>query len=256
MTTIKAIRATIKLGDIDIDVFQLPNGSYGYSYDWIATLIERDKSVLSHKKSPFYLPRLLPSLIDNGLSNRRVSVEGISRTNFSWLTQNEIVDLLDTLAFDHNIVVCRTLLKATTHETLDRRSDNSFGVKRTEEQRNQFLKARMEGKCVRRTLTDSIKEYINRHPELSENYSRFVYSNCTDCVNLVVLGAKSKQVKVELDLKPTGLLRDVIPYATLREIEAVEVLAGRLIDAEDLEPLEACKKALQLIHARTLGYGQ
>jgi hypothetical protein len=252
MTTVKAIRATIKLGDIDIDVFQLPDGSYGYGYAWIASLIQKDKSILSDKKSIWGLFKLSNGIIGGTLTNQKVNVDGIT---YVYLTSEQLMVVLGgAVSLDPEPFL--PLLTACAIEALERRSDNAFGVKRTEEQRNQFLKARMEGKCVRRTLTDSIKEYINRHPELSESYSRFVYSNCTDCVNLVVLGAKSKQVKVELDLKPTGLLRDVIPYATLREIEAVEVLSGRLIDAEDLEPLEACKKALQLIHARTLGYGQ
>ncbi len=107
---------------------------------------------------------------------------------------------------------------------------------------------------IRRTLTDSIKEYIERHPELTDNYSKFIYSNCSDYTNLTVLGAKSKQVKIELDLKPTGLLRDTIPMNSLRELEAIEMVAGRLIDAEDLEPLEATKKASQIMHAKTLGF--
>jgi hypothetical protein len=245
-TTIKATRATIKLGDIELDVFQLPDGSYGFSKN---SLKEQFNILLGNSTGKKHAQPLIdkrPSLVqkfkiaDNNATAHIIHIELFK----------EIVAAYAGLGN----VKCIALLTACFAEALERRADSAFSVIRTEEERNLFLKARMEGKMVRRTLTDSIKEYISRHPELSEMYRRFVYSNCTDCINLVVLGAKSKQVKLELDLKPTGLLRDVIPYATLREIEAVEVLAGRLIDAEDLEPLEACKKALELIHARTLGF--
>jgi hypothetical protein len=252
MNAIKAIRATIKLGDIKLDVFQLPDGSYRYSKTGIEASLGFEPTRRAYRN--FLTSKDAKALRAKELTGGDIKFKDITHT-YTLVSQEQVTLFWGFQAQNGNSDAL-ALLMAVAQEALERRADSAFGVKRTEEQRNQFLKARMEGKCVRRTLTDSIKEYIDRHPELSENYSRFVYSNCTDCVNLVVLGAKSKQVKVELDLKPTGLLRDVIPYATLREIEAVEVLAGRLIDAEDQEPLEACKKALQLIHARTLGYGQ
>jgi hypothetical protein len=80
--TIKAVRATITLGDIDLDVFQLPDGSYGYTYEWLGTVIGRDKSILSNKNSPFCLYSLNKSLSKEALTNQRVSVEGISKANF------------------------------------------------------------------------------------------------------------------------------------------------------------------------------
>jgi hypothetical protein len=247
-TTTKAIRANVTLGDIELDVFQLPDGSYQ---------ISQSQTCLAVNKPPKRMVELTRSekgqiLIQSGFEKGlKVKVEGSKPVNlvplevaFQFWVLELAIGNQDALAL---VVACGT-------EALERRADNAFGVVRDEEERNERLKARTQSKLTRRTLTDSIKEYIDRHPELSEIYPKFVYSNCTDCLNLHILGAKAKQVKEALDLKPTGSLRDTIPLHSLRELETLEGVAGRLIDAEDLEPLEACKKALVIMYAKTLGF--
>lgn len=253
---IKAIRAKIKLGDIALDVFQLPDGQYRYSQT-DAFMSIADEGYYTKQAAKRYIEKTTSkqaqTLIPQGFSCiEKVKIEGENQT-FNAISQADVSNLWLLFAMNGNAKAVR-LLSALAQEGLERRADVAFGVVRSEEERNARLEFRIQTKMTRRTLTDSIKEYIARHPELSDNYPKFVYSNCSDHLNLVVLGAKSKQVKAELDLKQTGLLRDVIPFASLRELEAIENVAGRLIDAEDLEPLEAVKKAISIMHAKTLGY--
>ena len=243
---IKAVRATIKLGDIEIVGYQLPDGTYKVSQQTFKDTLD---SLIGNSTGKKYLKPLLDnssSMVD------AVKVEGYNRPikMYGLDTFSEGVSVYAKLGNKKAVAI----LVACMSEALERRFDTAFGIVRSEEERNTRMQARIQSKYTRRTLTDSIKEYIERHPELSENYSKFIYSNCSDHTNLTVLGAKSKQVKVELDLKPTGLLRDTIPLKSLREIEAIEMVAGRLIDAEDVEPLEATKKASQIMHAKTLGF--
>ena len=82
---IKAVRAPITLGDTELNVFQLPDGSYRYGYDFLASLIERDKQILSNKKSPYALQNIL----GKDKTNWNTKVNGISLD----YTLNSVTDL-------------------------------------------------------------------------------------------------------------------------------------------------------------------
>jgi hypothetical protein len=249
--TIKAVRATITLGDIKLDVFQLPDGSYGYTYEWLGNLIGRDKSILSNKKSPFCLYNLNKSLSKEALTNRRVFVEGISKAKLNYLTESELMVVLGSLAYmvPEKVV---PFLVACGIETLERRADTAFGVVRDEEERNDRMTARIKGKVARRTLTDVIKNYIESH-EVSDNYKKFIFSNCSDHLNKIILGAKAKQAKEFYQVPESSLLRNHIPVAALRELELTEEMASRLIEERDMEPLEAVKQACVVCFTRSVG---
>jgi glycosyltransferase involved in cell wall biosynthesis len=250
MTT-KATRAKIKLGDIDLDVFQLPDGSYGYTYEWLGSLIDRDKSILSDKKSPFYLYSLNKSLSKEALTNQRVSVEGISKAKLNYLTEPQLMVVLGSLAHmvPEKVV---PLLVACGIEALERRADAAFGVIRDEEERNELMAARVKGKVARRSLTDVIKAYIESH-EVSDNYKKFIFSNCSDHLNKIILGAKAKQARDFYQIPESSLLRNHVPVAALRELELTEEMAARLIEERDMEPLEAVKQACVVCFTRSVG---
>ncbi len=56
-------------------------------------LINKDKQILSDKKSPFYLPTLSKGLVAIGKFNQTISVEGISGT-YKYLTEQQIIEIL------------------------------------------------------------------------------------------------------------------------------------------------------------------
>jgi hypothetical protein len=249
--TIKAVQAKIKLGDIELDVFQFPDGSYGYTYEWLGTVIGRDKSILSDKKSPFHLYRLNESLSKETLTNQRIFVEGISKAKLNYLTEPQLMVVLGSLAYMVPDKVV-PLLVACGIEVLERRADRAFGVIRDEEERDNRMAARVKGKVARRSLTDVIKDYMDSH-ELSDSYKRFIFSNCSDHLNKIILGAKAKQAREFYQIPESSLLRNHIPVAALRELELTEEMAARLIEERDMEPLEAVKQACVVCFTRSIG---
>jgi hypothetical protein len=250
MHPIKATRATIKLGNIELNCFQMPDGSYGYEYVWLADLIGKDKQILSDKKSPYYLK----GIVGEALAHQTIKIEGISASDNKkkYLNQQQLGNVLGVFS-NLGHTKATDLLIACFAEALDRRADNAFGVQRTEQDRNDRLAARTVGKVARRSLTDAITSYLDRHPELSENYSRHIWSNCSDHLNKIILGAKSKAAKEFYGVASNSLLREHIPVAALNELERTEDLAGRHIDERDLEPLEAVKMAASVMFCKTIG---
>lgn len=109
----------------------------------------------------------------------------------------------------------------------------------------EWLAIRQQGKDERRRLTDAIKDYITRHPELSKNKAKFLYLNASEALNLGVFGQRSKQLKALLGLSEHGALRDKLTSQENSTLAALEFLACRFIDFEDLDPCLAVKKAIE-----------
>lgn len=111
-----------------------------------------------------------------------------------------------------------------------------------ESQQNQALAqwqiARLGGKQTRRRLTDAIKAYIERHPELSENNRKWLYVNASQRVTLVVFGRKAKKLAEDLGVDSDSL-RDALTPDELLLLQEVEDTAMRLIDIQDMHPDEA-----------------
>jgi hypothetical protein len=95
--------------------------------------------------------------------------------------------------------------------------------------------ARLGGKQTRRRLTDAIKAYIDRHPELSENNRKWLYVNASQRVTLVVFGRKAKKLAEDLGVAPDNLLDALTPDELILLLE-VEDTAMRLIDIQDMHP--------------------
>jgi hypothetical protein len=151
-------------------------------------------------------------------------------------------------------IVCDGSLKAIkltaacVEETLERRADNSFGKKRTEEERNARFKARQAGIISRRTLTDTIKSYIDR-TQPSENYQRWVYSNVTDKIYCRLLGGTAKDLETLLRCTGKEKTRDKLSFMALRELDRTEDNIGQLIDS-GMEPMEAVRSYFSSVMAR------
>ncbi len=102
----------------------------------------------------------------------------------------------------------------------------------------QWQTARLEGKEARRELTDAIKAYIDRHPDLSENNKKWLYVNASQRVVLVVFGRKAKKLAEDLGVSPDNL-RDALTSKELLLLREVEDTAVRLIDLRDVHPDDA-----------------
>ena len=102
--------------------------------------------------------------------------------------------------------------------------------------------ARTEGKLARRRYTDAIKDYLNRHEELSEDSRYWMYVNASDAINRVVFGKTARELCIERGVDRDHL-RDFMTTEELMSIKEVESLTQRLIDVTDEHPCKAAREA-------------
>jgi len=232
--TIKASRATILLGDILINVYQMPDGSYKLAGRNVTDAIEEAANTLTR----YYGVKSLKDLPGADLSLLQVKAEtGESLTP---------VSLTDATKYwrdrsKKGNLIADAIIDAVLIESIERRADAAFGVQRSEEERNQRFKARVDGITTRRTLTDAIKDFISSHPELSDNAVKFMYSNVTDGIYRSLFGRSCKRLTDDLKAEQDKL-RDSLTVMELNNLNAFESMVMRLVDRGS-EPLEAVKVA-------------
>lgn len=248
MDLVKAQKAKMFIGDIELDVFLLESGEYKYSKTQIETSLGYEPTRRAYRD---FLTSKDPKAIQaKGLAagNYKIKYEG---KTYTLVSQEEVVLFWGFQAQNGN-QSAQYLLMACALEALERRADAAFGKERSEEERNKRIEARTKGKIARRNLTDAIKDYIENH-EVSENYRKNIFSNCSNHLNKIILGAKAKQAKEFYQIPESSLLRNHIPVEALRELELTEEMASRLIDEREVEPLEAVKQACVLCFTKSIG---
>lgn len=102
------------------------------------------------------------------------------------------------------------------------------------------------------TLGDAIKNYILRHPERSDKFRLFVFSNCQDCVNRGLFGKDASIIREELGVK--NLLRDHYGQVSLKRIDLIQSLAAASIVHRDINPLDAVRSALEMYRFEVINY--
>ena len=146
---------------------------------------------------------------------------------------------LYALIFSSRKKVAKRFQRWVFEEVLPSIRKNGYYISLTEKQRQEA--ARIKGKYARRTLTDAIKAYIDRHPELSDKGKRWTYKNATDELYRQVYGKQAKKL-VEAIGCDRRHLRDALSVEELCAIDAVELTAMKLIDI-DVPPKDAMLQA-------------
>lgn len=148
---IKATRATIELGDIPLEVFMLPSGKYRLSELQATEAVDKTNGYIRDflkSKSPEALPW-------KGYTAEKIGIEkdhdgrGASRINA--IPIELAVAFWVKEAVSGNPKAAR-LLGACAVESIERRADAAFGVSKSEGERQLQMKARIDGKIVRRQL--------------------------------------------------------------------------------------------------------
>jgi hypothetical protein len=242
MTTIKATRATITLGNIELDVFQMPDGKYFLSLYQIAESIE-----ISHKRiAEFRELKLAQTLYPEGFRvAEKIKVEGGTKP-VSMISLDDVSKYWTIAAFQTQNAIAMSLLAASQAEALERRADAAFNVIRTEEERNQRHIIRVDGIVSRHFWTDVIDQYLRTH-EVSDNYKRFIYVNVSDAVNKAILGTTAKKYRDMNDIPEDASLRDYLNTDQLKQIDTIEKAAGMRVLKNDLCPKQALKDVIGLI---------
>ena len=139
--TQKAVKATIHLGSIPIDVYQMPDGSYKLYMESVMEAIKRPKDDLLNflqSKSPQALPYKNRSLLQEPM----IGVEG-----YGGSVKPIPVELATTYWFYSAIngnTIAQALIQASLIESIERRADTAFVFKRSEEEYNQKFGEKLE----------------------------------------------------------------------------------------------------------------
>lgn len=166
--TVTATRATIKLGSIELDAYQMPDGCYKLSVSQAA-----EAANLYHKRvGQIFEKKGLKALLPEGLVVGNTYIKAKVETS-KGLRQASLIDLkyVSLLWANCGTVEGQALVSACLMETLERRCDDAFAVKVTEEERNvRFEGNRLEfiEKRFAELMAETKATYTYTFPEIRE----------------------------------------------------------------------------------------
>ena len=218
--------ATVKIGHLEFDGLMMANGTFGVGVPQIALLTKTSSNTASRD-----FKRLLG---DDFKTSKVKTVYNKNYTNFVTLYVFELI--LARLDRSGNTTAqnIRDLLVGLSLQQL---FSDAFCIQFEKEERQEWIKDRQEGKEKRRTLTDSIKDYLLSHPHADKK----LYPIVTDSIYLGIFNRRAADLKV--DWNETNP-RDEMTRKELFYVAEVEALTSRLIDRDKLHPLTAAKEAL------------
>ncbi len=237
-TTIKATVAPVPFGSFTIEGLLLEDGSFAIALQQVAILF----SVLPNASQIWVKQRT-----GKGFQFYKVKTnrnEGTRQNrNENALSLNDFEKLLFEVTLEGNTAAIE-LSRSLVGLALQQLFSDAFKLKFDADDRQAYLKERQAGKKVRRTLTDAIKSYLERHDELSDNYRKFIYSNVSDSLNRALFGKTSKSLCEDKQCSKDDL-RDNFTDKELQAINYREEHAMKLIDKMDAEPPEAMRQAIE-----------
>jgi hypothetical protein len=130
----RAVRATITLGDIELDCYQMPDGDYWFSQNQMKEQLQILPGDSTGKKYFKPLLEASPLRVD------RTKIEGNNA-----IAKVVHIDLFKEIVAKYAELgnkSCSALVAACFAEALERRADIAFGKVRTEEERNERIKNR------------------------------------------------------------------------------------------------------------------
>jgi hypothetical protein len=113
----------------------------------------------------------------------------------------------------------------------DLKADRAIAGYRRHGRGDAWISARIEGKLVRRELTDCLKEH---------QVEGAGYALCTDSINVPVLGGTAKEVKERMGLPARVPLRDRLKVSELAGLRFAELLAEEQIVEEQASGNAEC----------------
>ncbi|NEZ67823.1 hypothetical protein D0962_34570 [Leptolyngbyaceae cyanobacterium CCMR0082] len=152
----KATRASIQIGDLTVDGFMLPDGSYRMSQTQTAEAVGKDES----NARKFLGSKGIKTLLSKGYTPGSIEVDpndqirGQTRINALPL---DVVSAFWVWELSRKNKQALALVMAMTIETLTRRFDVAFGVSRSESEYNQLL--RDQNAALQATLEDLADAY-------------------------------------------------------------------------------------------------
>lgn len=141
--SIKATRASVQIGSIEVDGFMLPDGSYRMSQTQAALCV--GKPEINARR--FLTSKAIKALLGEGYTPDNIEIESGNQlrgqTRFNALPLEVVTAYWFQQASQGNQQAI-SLVWALLTESLERRFDVAFGVTRTERERNERLTDRIQ----------------------------------------------------------------------------------------------------------------
>lgn len=243
--TNKARVAKVDLGFVEIEGLLLPNGEYAIGASQTAKLFQFDQNQAS---------RLIKRKLGKDFQFDQYASE-LHPKKVNTISLTFVSKLALALAKEGNNIATN-FLEAAFEEALDRRFDKAFDKKRSEDEYNARLKARVEGKQVRWDFTDSIKAYIQRN-NIQGMEAKFLYKNATDRLYSNLTGYSStKKLREKENIPLSHTPRDYASDRDLKHIAEIEAAAQRYIDLKNIHPIDAIDLVTKQLLLKYIGWNK
>ncbi|MDJ0594909.1 MAG: hypothetical protein QNJ72_33850 [Pleurocapsa sp. MO_226.B13] len=228
----KAVVATVAYAGFEFPGLQLPDGNYAIAVPQVGEIFQ-----FVHSNEQRAIKRLLGKDFQfvqaaSELNPKKVNI--IPLDDFGRLV-NAIARSTDK-AYEKSRELAFAIQDASVTTTIEQAFDIAFDNKQALEEYQEKQKARVQGKVARRNMTNVVRDYVKAHgEELSDNYKKFIYNNCTDRTYRLVFGRGAKKLREDWDCTD---VRAAMTVEELFIVRGVEDLAMKLIE-EGTEPQKA-----------------
>lgn len=172
-----------------------------------------------------------------GTPNGDASLQG------TWVHPEIAMDLSQWVSVDFRIWANRTLRLVLNNE-FEAQTENAEKAQARLEDLEQSLweKARIIGKCTRRTLTDSVKDWYSCNPNGSSRPIGVMIAQTTNLVYQSIWGMDALQLEAYLSCGRHEV-RDNLSEPDLRRLDRAEARVTEFIDEDNIKPVDAVKLA-------------
>lgn len=231
MDILNAKVAPISIGTIEIEGLLFGDGSFGVAIPQLDRL-----KLVPPNRSLKQLESLLGMTLQ---SHRKVKTELNPKAvnAIDLLDFEKVLRKLDRQGNEVARLLCDSLIGVMLHQLFC----DGFEIVFEADDRQEFLKERMESKALFWELTEAIRDTrLAAHKEIN----RYHYSNPMNTINRGLFGKTAKEIRSELQIPDSALTRDSFGTKSLRRITVVqETSALRVRRGES-----PCDAVINVIH--------
>lgn len=229
MTNLTASVATIQIGAVSLQGLMDSKGNFFVAVPQLA-----DIGLVPPNRSAKQLESLLGNSFQSQFLKFKTSInpKAVNAVPLSFFE-----GLIFELALKGNekaIAISRTLHGLSWHQLFC----DAFGLKFEKEDRQAWLKARMEGKAARRTLTDAIADWYAKFPKGTTRPPHVMYAQVTNAIYQKLWGVDA--IGLEQILKcDRNKAREYLDAKSLKYLEHAEFNVMEVIDNREIKPIDA-----------------
>lgn len=241
MATKKAIKTTIVLGNIELDVYQMPNGEYKLSQTQVAEIIGNEE----YSFRQFLKGKSPEALSHKGFrSGKFLASDGNEKKNAIPI---KVATSYWKYHYKKGNPIAECLIDACLEEAIERRADKAFGVQRSEEEYNIRFATRMDLKKDKYPqLTSAIASWLRIQGLYHTKKGRAWFPRAHDQMNIRIQNITSKEFKTRNNLSKGVLIRDYFDVSVIIDYSSITQLAANFLKCGAGNPVEAVDLACDI----------